>query len=198
MAASRAVEAGSTPPPVLKITSLLEQIPDIIFEIASHLPTETVLSLALTCKPLHILLFSRTLKRISPRERHVFLFTLMRDLNDTIKADHYYCHTCGKIYIWRCPAEKPHGPTDICPFIKTELHYTLNLAEHTCLGTLNRYWAHNIPGIEQYGKGMALHTERQGFLNCCGTGSKTAKQQTRDMRRYHFEAFLTHEKIILR
>lgn len=173
MAASRTVEAGSTPP-VLEITSLLEQIPDIIFEIASHLPTETVLSLALTCKPLHILLFSRTLKRISTRQRHVFLFTLMRDLNNTIKADHYYCHTCGKIYVWRCPADKPHGPKDNCPFIKNEMHDTLNSAGHTCLGTPNRYWTHNIPPrVERYGKGIALHTERQGFLNCCGTGSKT-------------------------
>ncbi|KAL0944907.1 uncharacterized protein CTRU02_202794 [Colletotrichum truncatum] len=172
MSAFRIAEVDAAPP-ILKITSLLQQIPDVIFEIASQLPPETALCLALTCKPLYVLLFHRTLRRLTRRRRHLFLFTLMRDLGTANHSDHYYCHTCSKICVWRCPLGRTHGPWEKCLPIKLEtLHHDLNVQKHACVG--KGYFTQTIPEVEDHGscKGVALHTARTGWCKCCEYSGK--------------------------
>ncbi|TEA18090.1 hypothetical protein C8034_v011392 [Colletotrichum sidae] len=168
MAASRPGSANQASPPLLEVTTLLQQIPDIIFEIASHLPEETALGLALTCKPLYALLFHRTLKRLTQRGKHLFLFTLMRDLGGKDNSC-YYCHTCVKIWTWRCPLARSHGPCDdSCPLITPPtLHRELNAKTHACVAT--GYFTGTIPEMgEKRGSGSkALHTNRTGWCRCC-------------------------------
>ncbi|KAF6792046.1 hypothetical protein CSOJ01_14212 [Colletotrichum sojae] len=166
-----AVTAATSP--TFTLTDLLEKPADIVFEIADHLPVGTALCLALTCKPLYALLFHRTLRRITRRERHLFLFTLTRDLVAQGRTETYYCHTCSKIFSWKCPLEQVSPPLSLPRHEhgtgrRPSLDLGMNLDRHECVR--KGWFTNNIPEAE--GRGMiqsvqALHTSRTGFMICC-------------------------------
>lgn len=172
------LSAAATPPAASLITLLLDKPTDIVIEIADHLPATTALSLALTCKTLYAVLFRRALQRITRCDRHLFLFALTRDLVTQGRVDCYYCHTCSKIFSWKCALELLKGeqagsdaslpPHEHRNGRRPDLDYGLNLERHECVR--RGYFTNRIPEVESTGMvdGLqALHTSRTGFMICC-------------------------------
>ncbi|XXG96842.1 hypothetical protein Hte_003133 [Hypoxylon texense] len=76
-----------------KLESLLiEQPVDIILQIADNLGNASVLCLALTCKPLFVLLYSKARARLEPPEKETLLCCLEKDIPGV-----FYCHFCKKL-----------------------------------------------------------------------------------------------------
>lgn len=143
---------------------ILQQIPDVLLEISSHLPRESALCLALTCKPLYFLLFHRALRRLNTGEKDRFLFTLLKEIRNK-----YYCHNCSKMFPWRCPHKEAMCAT--CPrmsFDEPE-HWLFNQQQHACLRARGAYISFSIPGMDAGGdfERRVLHLNRTGFQRCC-------------------------------
>jgi len=74
-------------------SSAFLQLPiDIVLCLVDHLPEETLLCLALTCKPLYAIVSSKSRCIISQRGKRAFLQLLEGDVPGT-----YYCYDCDKL-----------------------------------------------------------------------------------------------------
>ncbi|WDK21073.1 hypothetical protein CGRA01v4_12362 [Colletotrichum graminicola] len=161
----------SEAPSLLQLPLFLRQIPDIVLEIASHLPTESAMCLALTCKPLYGLLFSSTLRNLMSNERQIagFLYLLLKDLQQTRDCT-YLCHHCSKLHRWRCP-HGGLGQCAACPGIGVELGRSKHAGDqqHACI-TYRSYFTYTFKGVEAGGdfSRWVMHRERGGFCSCCG------------------------------
>ncbi|KAK2015958.1 hypothetical protein LZ32DRAFT_689311 [Colletotrichum eremochloae] len=167
----------SATPSLLELPLFLRQIPDIVLEIVSHLPTESAMCLALTCKPLHGLLFRSTLRKLKSNDRQIagFLFLLLKDLRKTRECT-YLCHHCSKLHRWRCP-HGGLGQCAACPSIGVELGHSkhANDQQHACI-TYRSYFTYTFKGVDTGGdfSRWVMHRERGGFCSCCGKSPSRA------------------------
>ncbi|KAK1479640.1 hypothetical protein CTAM01_14633 [Colletotrichum tamarilloi] len=149
---------------------LLRQIPDIMFEIASHLPTESAMCLALTCKSLYGLLSQTTLPKLRTSDKRLnnFLFLILKDISS---QELYLCHHCTQLRHWICPTGM--GCSD-CPSIgKGQLlwntsHGRLNEKIHSCIGA-SAYFTYTVNGSEDRNDNsrVVMHRDRGGWRLCC-------------------------------
>ncbi|KAK2002085.1 hypothetical protein LX36DRAFT_667430 [Colletotrichum falcatum] len=160
----------------------LRQIPDVVLEIASHLPTESAMCLALTCKPLYGLLSRSALRKLRGSEGQVagLLFLLLKDLRQT-RDRTYLCHYCSKLHLWRCP-HGGLGHCAACPGIGAELGRFQHAGDqkHACI-TYRSYFTNSFKGVEAGGdfSRWVMHRGREGFCSCCG---KSPSRATTDAR----------------
>ncbi|TQN68816.1 hypothetical protein CSHISOI_06652 [Colletotrichum shisoi] len=157
-------------PSLEELPLLLRQIPDIVLEIASHLPTESAMCLALACKPLYGLLFGRARRKMEEDGSCApFLFFLLKDLRRTHKGI-YLCHFCTKLHRWRC-RDGGLGWCPCCPTIGEELSNAKHAGdqEHACI-TDRSYFTYTFRGVECNGdfSRWVMHRQRGGFRSCCG------------------------------
>ena len=96
-------------PSVNNGSSAFLQLPiDIVLYLLDYLREETLLCLAMTCKPLYALVSSKS-RRISERGRRLFLQLLEGDVPGT-----YYCYDCDKLR--PMPQYRVgDGGEDVCP-----------------------------------------------------------------------------------
>ncbi|KAK2042470.1 hypothetical protein LZ31DRAFT_596393 [Colletotrichum somersetense] len=177
----RAAFLRSEAPSLSELPLFLRQIPDIVLEITSHLPTESAMCLALTCKPLYSLLFQSTLRKLKSNERHTagFLYLLLKDLQQTQDCT-YLCHHCSKLHRWRCP-HGGLGHCEACPRIGVELGRSQHAGDqqHACI-TYRSYFTYAFKGVETGGdfSRWVMHRERGGFCSCCGKSPPRATNAT--------------------
>ncbi|OHF03060.1 hypothetical protein CORC01_01818 [Colletotrichum orchidophilum] len=158
---------------VADLPILLRQIPDIVLEIASHLPTESAMCLALTCKSLYGLLSQNTFRKMRRDDRKLdnFLFLLLKDMSG---RGVYLCHHCSQIRQWICPTGT--GCLE-CPSIGTGQliwstpHGRLNEKIHRCIGA-SAYFTFTVNGIEHKNDNSrwVMHRDRGGWRLCCSKG----------------------------